>query len=221
MVKKTNTTLIFDLDGTLLNTLEDLYRAVNEALRMHGMPQHTLEEIRWMVGNGVKLLVERAVPKGTSAAEIEQVFSDFRTYYTAHSLDTTRPYEGITEMLAQLKGMGIPMAVVSNKMDAATRSLVQQFFGEWIDVAIGDREGLRRKPAPDMVFEAMQQLKANPAHCIFVGDSDVDFLTAVNANIPCLSVLWGFRDRKFLESHGATIFIEKPEEIVQYCSRLD
>lgn len=209
------TTYIFDLDGTLLDTLQDLAAAVNFALRKNGMEEHSIDDIRRFVGNGVRKLIERAVPDGSKNPRIDEVFADFRSYYMQHSLDTTKPYDGITEILQELKMRGCKMAVVSNKMMAATQELVAHFFPE-IEVAIGENEaeGIRKKPAPDMVFEALNRLGAEAESAVYIGDSDVDIQTARNAGVLCISVLWGFRNRKFLLEHGAQRFIEKPSEII-------
>jgi phosphoglycolate phosphatase len=209
------TTYIFDLDGTLLDTLQDLAAAVNFALRKNGMEEHSIDDIRRFVGNGVRKLIERAVPDGSKNPRIEEVFADFRSYYMQHSLDATKPYDGITEILQELKQRGCKMAVVSNKMMAATQELVAHFFPE-IEVAIGENEaeGIRKKPAPDMVFEALNRLGAEAESAVYIGDSDVDIQTAKNAGVPCISVLWGFRNREFLLEHGAQHFIEKPSEII-------
>jgi phosphoglycolate phosphatase len=209
------TTYIFDLDGTLLDTLQDLAAAVNFALRKNGMEEHSIDDIRRFVGNGVRKLIERAVPDGSKNPRIEEVFADFRSYYMQHSLDATKPYDGITEILQELKQRGCKMAVVSNKMMAATQELVAHFFPE-IEVAIGENEaeGIRKKPAPDMVFEALHRLGAEAESAVYIGDSDVDIQTAKNAGVPCISVLWGFRNREFLLEHGAQHFIEKPSEII-------
>ena len=209
------TTYIFDLDGTLLDTLQDLAAAVNFALRKNGMEEHSIDDIRRFVGNGVRKLIERAVPDGSKNPRIDEVFADFRSYYMQHSLDATKPYDGITEILQVLKQRGCKMAVVSNKMMAATQELVAHFFPE-IEVAIGENEaeGIRKKPAPDMVFEALNRLGAEAESAVYIGDSDVDIQTAKNAGVPCISVLWGFRNREFLLEHGAQHFIEKPSEII-------
>ena len=206
-------TYIFDLDGTLLDTLQDLATSVNYALRQHHMPEHSIDDVRRFVGNGVRRLMERAVPEGAANPAFEAAFATFREYYMEHSLDTTRPYDGIPELIHELKERGCRMAVVSNKMMAATQELVHHFFPE-IEVAIGEHEaeGIRKKPAPDTVFAAMKQLGQGSA--VYVGDSDVDLATARNSGLPCISVLWGFRDREFLLAHGATIFVEKPCEIL-------
>lgn len=205
---------VFDLDGTLLDTLQDLANSVNYALRQHGMPEHSIDDIRRFVGNGVRLLMERAVPDGARNPQFEAAFATFRQYYMQHSLDTTRPYDGIPELIHELKARGCQMAVVSNKMMAATQELVHHFFPD-IPVAIGEHEaaGIRKKPAPDTVFEALRQLECGNA--VYVGDSDVDIETARNSGLPCISVLWGFRSRDFLLAHGATTFAEHPADILR------
>lgn len=210
-------TFIFDLDGTLLNTLDDLAASVNYALRTHGMPERTLDEVRSFVGNGVRLLMERAIPEGTDNPRFEETFATFRQYYMDHSLDKTRPYEGIPEMIHALKQRGCRLAVVSNKFYAATQELIRHFFPE-ITVAIGEHEseGIRKKPAPDTVFEALRQLGVGKENAVYVGDSDVDLQAAHNSGLPCISVLWGFRDRDFLLAHGATTFISQPKELLSY-----
>jgi len=206
---------IFDLDGTLLNTLTDLHAACNHALQECDMPLRTLDEVRRFVGNGVRKLMERAVPEGTNKEQVEQALICFRRYYLHHSLDTTRPYDGVCDLLDRLHRNGARMAIVSNKLHDATTNLCNRFFGKWIDVAVGEQEdrGIRKKPAPDMVKEALRLLHAEGKRTVYVGDSDVDLMTAENAGLPCISVLWGFRDRDFLLAHGATTLVEKPEEI--------
>jgi len=212
---------IFDLDGTLLNTLQDLADSVNYALRQYGMPTHSIDDIRRFVGNGVRLLMERAVPNGAQNPQFEEVFAAFRAYYMQHSLYTTRPYDGIVETIHELKQRGCRLAVVSNKMMAATQELIRHFFPE-IEVAIGEHEvaGIRKKPAPDTVFEALRQLGlvvgGETADTVYVGDSDVDIATARNSGLPCISVLWGFRDQDFLSQHGATTFVSHPQELLRY-----
>ncbi len=213
---------VFDLDGTLLDTLQDLANSVNYALRQHGMPEHTIDDIRRFVGNGVRLLMERAVPDGVRNPQFEDTFATFRQHYMQHSLDTTRPYDGIPELIRELKNRGCQMAVVSNKMMAATQELVRHFFPD-IPVAIGEHEaaGIRKKPAPDTVYEALRQLTENsPSHLlapspVYVGDSDVDLATARNSGLPCISFLWGFRSRDFLLAHGATTFAEHPLDVLK------
>lgn len=206
---------IFDLDGTLLDTLHDLASSVNYALQTHDMPTHSVDAIRGFVGNGVRLLMERAVPDGAQNPQFEAAFATFRQHYMQHSLDTTCPYPGIAEMLHQLEQRGCRLAVVSNKMMAATQDLVRHFFPE-IEVAIGEHEaeGIRKKPAPDTVFQALRQLGVGKEQAVYVGDSDVDLQTARNSGLPCISVLWGFRSRDFLLHHGATTFITHPAELL-------
>ena len=209
-------TYIFDLDGTLLDTLGDLAASVNYAMRTHGMPEHTVDEVRCFVGNGVRRLMERAVPEGTAHPVFEAAFATFRRHYMEHSLDTTRPYEGIPEMLCELKRRGKHTAVVSNKFDTATKELCRHFFADTIDVAVGEHEaeGIRKKPAPDTVLQALSQLGVGQEGTVYVGDSDVDILTARNSGLPCISVLWGFRNREFLLAHGAETFISQPSELL-------
>ena len=189
---------IFDLDGTLLNTLADLASSTNYALRQYGMPEHSVDDVRRFVGNGVGKLIERAIPDGLANPLYEDVLATFRKHYLIHSLDTTSPYPGIGELLHTLRSMGCNVAVVSNKFYNATVELCQHFFA-------------------DTVFEAMRQLGVTAEDTVYVGDSDVDVATARNSGIPCISVLWGFRDRDFLIEHGATTFVNTPEEILNKC----
>ena len=212
----TYSTYIFDLDGTLLDTLGDLAASVNFALREHGMPEHSIDDVRSFVGNGVRLLMERAIPDGADNPDFEVTFATFRQYYMAHSLDTTRPYDGVPEALRELRNRGCQLAVVSNKMMAATQELIRHFFPDTIAVAIGEHEaeGIRKKPAPDTVFAALRELGVGQEGAVYVGDSDVDILTAENAGLPCISVLWGFRDKDFLIKHGAKTLISAPSELL-------
>ncbi len=206
-------TVIFDLDGTLLNTLEDLMDAVNYALALYGLPRRTLDEVRRFVGNGVKLLVERSVPGGAGHPEFDRVFDAFRSYYSVHCNDKTAAYSGVLELLHRLKERGYALAIVSNKLDSAVKELNKIYFNGIVDVAVGEREGVLRKPAPDMVNAALRELGREKGSAVYVGDSEVDVLTARNAGLSCISVLWGFRDRKFLEEKGASVFVNDPAEI--------
>lgn len=206
-------TYIFDLDGTLLSTLEDLASSCNYALRSNGMPERTIDEVRRFVGNGVKKLMERAIPEGLSNPLFDKTYMDFRQHYMHHNLDTTRPYDGVMEMLGSLRQRGKKIAVVSNKFYAATQDLCRHFFGDLVDVAIGEREDIRKKPAPDTVNEALRQMGADREGAVYIGDSDVDVMTARNSGMPCISVLWGFRDYQFLVEHGATIFVTSPMQL--------
>lgn len=207
-------TYVFDLDGTLLDTLGDLAASTNYALAANGMPTRTVEEVRMFVGNGVKKLMERAVPDGLANPRFEETYRCFREHYMEHNLDTTAPYPHVLEMLAALKARGKQLAVVSNKFYAATQELCAHFFGAYIDVAIGERETIRKKPAPDTVLEALRQLGAAKEGAVYIGDSDVDIDTARNCGMPCVSVLWGFRDRDFLLRHGAKTLVSSPLELL-------
>ena len=207
-------TYVFDLDGTLLETLKDLAASTNYALRTYNMPEHSIEDVRMFVGNGVKKLMERAIPNGIENPQFEDVYATFRQHYLEHNLDTTKPYEGIPELLAELKARGKKLAIVSNKFYAATQELARHFFSDTIEVAIGERENIKKKPAPDTVIEALRQLGASRETAVYIGDSDVDIMTAKNCDMPCTSVLWGFRDKEFLMEHGATFFVEKPCQLL-------
>lgn len=207
---------IFDLDGTLLDTLGDLVASVNAALATCHMPARTIDEVRAFVGNGVRVLMQRAVPDGTDVKRTEEALEVFRRHYLVHSMDTTCPYEGIITLLQTLKSRGKKIAVVSNKFQIATQELCEHYFGPLVDVAIGESERIRKKPAPDTVLEAMRRLNVDTTQAVYIGDSDVDIQTARNASLPCISVLWGFRSRDFLLQYGATILVEKPEEIIDF-----
>lgn len=212
-------TVIWDLDGTLLDTLQDLADAVNHALQSCGMPCRTLEEIRQFVGNGVRKLMIRAVPEGEANPLFDHAFDVFQKYYLAHCQDNTRPYDGIITALQQLKEHGVRMAIVSNKLQEGVTELHEKWFAKYIDVAVGERAGLQRKPASDMVYFAMKQLGADTEKTIYIGDSDVDILTAQNTGIPCISVSWGFRDREFLLAHGAENIAASPEDVAEMITK--
>lgn len=216
METKKYTTIVFDCDGTLLDSLTDLYVSTNYALRQYGYPERTLDEVRRFVGNGVKLLMERAVPAGISAADFEKCYACFKQHYAKNCGTTTRPYDGIMDMLQALSEKGYKLALVSNKPDGQVQTLNDDFFRQYIPVAIGEQEdkGIRKKPAPDMVEEALRRLKSTKTEAVYVGDSDVDVATGKNSGLDCISVLWGFRDKDFLIEHGATTFIEKPIDIL-------
>ena len=213
MEMRTYETYIFDLDGTLLDSLEDLKDGVNHALRLSGLPERTIDEVRGFVGNGVGKLVERSVPGGKDNCHFPQVMEDFNSYYLLHSCDKTQPYPGVTDLLGRLRSEGKRVAVVSNKFDEAVKLLIARYFNGLVEVAIGEKPGISRKPAPDTVVEALRELGADGSGAVYIGDSDVDVLTARNAGLPCISVLWGFRSREFLEKHGAQTFVSSPKEI--------
>ena len=205
---------VFDLDGTLLDTLEDLYLATNSALESHSMPRRSRDEVRMFVGNGVEMLIRRAVPSCTDEETTLAVLADFKTTYAAICEDHTRPYDGILDMLRALREKGIRVAVVSNKFDAATKQLCQKYFGDLGEVAIGERAGVRKKPAPDTVYEALKELGMTATGAVYIGDSDVDIQTARNCGMPCISVTWGLRDKDFLLQSGAEILVDTPERLL-------
>lgn len=206
-------TIVFDLDGTLLNTLEDLADSTNYALRQYGFAERTLEEIRAFVGNGVRKLIERALPEGAENPLFNSVFSCFKSYYVDHCMEKTGLYAGIPEMLHELKSAGYHLAIVSNKLQSGVDGLYEHYFSDTVEVAVGERPELNRKPAPDMVLLALEKLGVSTDEAVYVGDSDVDVATARNSGLPCISVLWGFRDKEFLVQHGAHCFAQTPEEI--------
>lgn len=210
------TTIIFDLDGTLLNTLADLAAATNHALAEHKLPQRTTDEVRRFVGNGIRKLIERAVPADTPAKLHEEVFASFNRYYKQHCADSTRPYEGVPQLLQQLRAAGCRTAIVSNKADYGVQTLAKQYFDGQLDAACGERAGIAKKPAPDMLLAIMRQLKAEPASTIYIGDSDTDLDTARNAGVPCIGACWGFRGRAFLEAHGAKLLAENVSDIWEF-----
>lgn len=207
-------TVIFDLDGTLLDTLDDLMNSANFAMREFGFPERTRAEIRQFVGNGVGMLIKRAAPEGTDDKTLEECLEVFRRHYSEHKEDNTAPYEGVIPTLLKLKEAGVKLGVVSNKFDKAVKELCKPFFGDIIPVCIGERENVRRKPCPDSVFEALKELNASTETAIYVGDSDTDALTAKNAGLPCIGVVWGFRDKDVLENAGAEYIINEPSELL-------
>ena len=205
--------VLFDLDGTLLDTLEDLYQSVNAALAACGFPERTRMEVRSFVGNGVRNLMVRSVPDGEENPKFEECFQTFREHYAVHLNDHTAPYAGIMELLAELKEKGIPTAVVSNKSDAAVKELCRETFRDLVPLAIGESERVKKKPAPDTVIEAAAGIGVPLKDCVYVGDSEVDLATAENAGIPCISVSWGFRDKELLESLGAKTLLDTVPEL--------
>lgn len=208
--------VIFDLDGTLLNTLYDLTDSVNCALEKYGQPQRSMNEVREFVGNGIRNLMLLAVPDGDKNPMFEEIFAFFREYYKTHCNIKTAPYEDILVLMEELKQRHIKMAIVSNKIDSGVKELNAIHFSEYVEVAIGEREGISRKPAPDSVKEALRMLEVDKAHAVYVGDSDVDIQTAKNAKVRGVSVTWGFRDEAFLKAHGAEILINYPLELLDY-----
>lgn len=205
--------ILFDLDGTLLDTLEDLADAVNYAMRRANLPERTLSEVRAFVGNGLENLMVRCIPAGKAHPQFQEIFLGFKAYYLENCLIKTKPYPGIPELLIKLSKEDRRIAVISNKNDVAVKDLNRVFFEKMIPVAIGESDNVRKKPAPDSVFAAMDALGLRPEECVYIGDSDVDLETAKNAGIPCISVTWGFRSRDFLKDHGAQHFADTPEEL--------
>ncbi len=208
--------VIFDLDGTLLDTLDDLMNAANYALEQMGYPTRSRKEIEAFVGNGVAKLMERAVPPGTSPTDTAKALDVFKPYYARHSKDVTAPYPGVLETLHALRAKGCKLAVVSNKFDAAVKALAQDYFPGLMDMAAGENEagGVPKKPDPTMVLQTIAALGSTPDRAVYVGDSDVDLQTAKNSGLPCISVTWGFRDQAFLLEHGADTFIHTPAELL-------
>lgn len=207
--------VIWDLDGTLLDTLQDLANATNYALKTWGLPERNIDEIRQFVGNGVRMLMKRAVPQGEEHPHFEEIFDTFKAHYVEHCQENTGLYPGIAETLKALKEHGVRMAVVSNKLQSGVTELYDYWFKDTIEVAIGEREGISRKPARDMVDIALSELGVSADDAVYVGDSDVDVMTAKNSGLPCISVLWGFRTKDFLVEHGANLFVSRPEEILE------
>lgn len=208
--------VIFDLDGTLLNTLEDLTDSTNFALKNFNYPVKTIEQVCNYVGNGVAKLIERAIPDGRNNSDFEKCLDLFKRNYSENMYNKTAPYPGIIDMLSELRSAGCKIAVVSNKFDAAVKELCEKYFPNLIDVAIGENEsaGIKKKPAPDTVLKAVCELGASINECIYVGDSDVDIMTAKNSKMPCISVTWGFRSIDFLKKSGANIIVNSPSAII-------
>ena len=204
---------VFDMDGTILDTLDDLWAATNAALCWAGYPERTREEVRTFVGNGAWKLIRRAVPAETPDKEARRVLDWYRPYYEAHSQLRTAPYPGIAEALAALRRAGMQLAVVSNKPHTTTEKLAAYYFPDAFDAVIGAKDGVAVKPAPDMLYEAMELLGVTAAEAVYVGDSEVDILTAKNAGLPCVSVAWGFRDEEYLRKMGGTAFAHDGGEL--------
>lgn len=207
---------IFDLDGTILNTLDDLCDSVNFALSAHLMPARTIEEVREFVGNGIMMLIERAVPENTDELTIQRVYQTFCEHYRNNSANKTRPYEGIAELLCTLRKNGMKLAVLSNKADFAVTELCKVYFEGLFDYAVGERQGVPRKPAPDAVYSILQHFEAQKSQAVYIGDSDVDFKTADNAGLDRILVSWGFRKREILEALGAEKIADNTSELLKY-----
>lgn len=212
-MEKKYTAAIFDLDGTLLDTLEDLQASVNHTMHMLGFPERTLDEIRIFLGNGVRNLLKLSMPDGQPDSVHNQAYQIFRAYYKEHCNDKTKPYPGVIDLLKKLKEQGIKTAVVSNKADFAVKELERIYFQDIVDVSVGQNSGIPRKPAPDMVLLALKELSAVKEDVVYIGDSEVDMATAKNAGIPCISVSWGFRTEEFLWQQGAERVVNTAGEL--------
>lgn len=212
---------IFDMDGTILSTLDDLCDSTNVILKKHGYPLHTVEEIRFMVGNGLKKLMERALPAGTSAETVQALLEEFIKYYDKHCADKTRPYDGIPELLKALRQQGVTVAVNTNKIQSAAEELCSLYFKDLFDIVCGNTPDLPVKPAPDGVFKIMKNFAAEKGiskediHAVYIGDSDVDFMTGKNAGIDFIGCDWGFRGEEFLRKQGAAVIARKPADILK------
>ena len=207
--------VIFDLDGTLLYTLEDLKNSVNFALSKNGFKERSIDEVREFVGNGIENLMRKSVPQNISENEFQLCFNDFKSYYKIHSEDNTKEYDGITDMLKVLKHNGFLLAVVSNKADFAVNTLCKKYFPDLLDCAFGERAGIKRKPSPDSVNEVVKLLNVEKKNCFYVGDSDVDVRTAHNAEIKCIACTWGFRSVSVLEKENPEYIIDNVAEILR------
>ncbi len=205
---------IFDMDGTILNTIDDIAGAINYVLDIHGYPRRTVDEVKSFVGNGLKRALELSLPDGVAGDVLNQLFTELVAYYNEHSNITTRPYEGIVEVIHKLREQGKIVAVVSNKRVEAVRDLCDIYFAGCFDMALGDQDGIARKPAPDMTNMVIEHYGILKDKCVYIGDSDVDLMTARNTEIDCIAVTWGFRTREFLVEHGATMIIDRPEELL-------
>ena len=207
-------TVIFDLDGTLLNTLEDLADSTNYAMRAFGLKERSINEVRNFVGNGVDVLIERAVEGAISKEQELECLDVFKQHYSKNMDNKTKPYEGIMDVIKELLKRGYHIAIVSNKFDAAVKGLNVDYFEGLFPVAIGASDTVAKKPAPDSVIKALQELHSDKERAVYVGDSDVDIMTARNSGLPCISVTWGFRDEELQRSMGTDYIIHKPEELL-------
>lgn len=209
------TTVIFDLDGTLLYTLEDLTDSTNRTLKHFGYPERSIDEVRSFVGNGVPLLIERAIPSGIKNPYYSECLEFFKQDYSQNMYNKTKPYDEIIEVLIELKKNSYKLAVVSNKFDSAVKELCKNYFNDLIDIAVGQKEGIAKKPSPDVVYEVLNRLNVKEDECVFIGDSEVDIQTANNANIASISVTWGYKTPEFLYNNGAEVLVYTPKELLE------
>ena len=212
-------TVIFDLDGTLLDTLEDLCDSTNFALRYFGYPQRTLSEIRSFVGNGIGVLIEKALPEGKTNMDYEKVLKVFKDHYAINCNNKTHAYDGIYDFLDKLKLSGYKIAVVSNKVDSAVKELCQRYFKDTFAIALGESENIKKKPAPDSVLSVIRELNSEKSRTVYIGDSEVDIATASNAGIDCISVSWGFRSKETLQEAGASIILSSANDVFSYIQK--
>lgn len=207
---------VFDLDGTILDTIDDLKDSINFALNANAFPQRSLEEVRSFVGNGIRKLVERAVPANTDDKSVDAVFACFNARYKEHCMDKTKPYKGVLELLAELRARGIKTAVLSNKADYAVQILCEKYFAGLFDCAAGMRDDVPRKPQPEGVYRVLEELGVGKEEAVYIGDSEVDVLTAINSGLDCIAVDWGFRDREVLVAAGAKIIASDMNSLLEY-----
>ena len=211
--------VVFDLDGTLLDTLGDLRDSVNFALQKNSLPERTTEEIRSFVGNGIRLLIELSVPENTPLEITDKCFQDFKAYYKEHSAILTKPYDDIIDLMKTLKSKGVKIGVVSNKADFAVKTLMEDYFSGLYDCAYGERVGVPRKPEPDGVLDAIKEMGSEIKNTVYIGDSEVDVVTSKNAKLSCIAVTWGFRDKKVLESLNPEYIVDRPSDILRIIER--
>lgn len=211
--------IIFDMDGTILNTIEDITDSINYALNIYGYPTHSIDSVKKALGNGGRNLVNRLVPKDLGEQETLLVFHLYQSYYNEHSANKTRPYDGIIDLLIELKKRNYVLGVVSNKFQHLVTDLNKEMFLGLFDDAIGERKGIPIKPAPDMINHILGELNLNHDEVLFIGDSEVDIMTAQNASLACVGVTWGFRDRDELIKAGAKDLIDRPEELILWLER--
>lgn len=207
---------VFDLDGTLLNTIDDLRDSVNYMLRLNSFPERTTAQVLTFVGNGIAKLVELSLPDGYDKNEFDRYLNEFREHYSRNSKNKTCPYEGVNDILTYLKGRGVKTAVVSNKVDDQTKILCKEYFHGNVDFAVGQRQGIEKKPAPDGVLDAIGNLGCKITDAVYIGDSEVDFATAQNSGLDFIGVSWGYRGRRFLEKLGAAVIVDTPEELKKF-----